>query len=278
MERLRPIACALALLASLLPAATAHAAPELVVRIDGQVVNNHHEMVFPDVEVGDSAQIVVTLRNESAEDLVFSEDPPVQLSGGFAESYALIQPALEVGGKLSPNASTAFALRFEPTIRFANLFTHVYLWTNADGAPFHLSVRGKAIAPVLAVTRDGTAVSSGASIDAAPLATGALSQMVFVIRNEGDAALVFEGDPLVEVSGPDAALFEVVPPALEVGGQLSPNSSSAFALRVVEELTENRTLNATITLETNDGSFVLNLVGDAVSGDESSWGAVKSRY
>lgn len=280
MTQLRPIAGTLALAATLLAGATARAAPELVVRIDGQVVTNNHQMIFPDVEVGESAQLVITVRNEGTEDLIFSEDPPVFLSGGFAESYGLIQPALESGSKLSPNGSTAFAIRFEPTIHFANLFTHAYIWTNADSTPFHLNVRGKSLAPVLAVTFDGDTVSSGASVDVAALATGAVDQLLFVVRNEGDATLVFEGDPLVEISGSDASLFEIIPPALESGGELSPNGSSAFAIRLVEELTANRTLEATITIETNDvdGAFELSIEGDAVSGDETSWGAVKSRY
>lgn len=124
-------------------AGAAWAAPEMVVRVDGQEVFSHDELYFPDTPLGESRRIVVVLRNESNESLEFSETPPVIISGGFPEQFELIQPLLEEDQTLSPNGSTAFAVDFEPDIEFANLFTHVYIYTNETDEPFHMVFRGK---------------------------------------------------------------------------------------------------------------------------------------
>lgn len=271
---------AMILIALALSAAPTTAAPNLVVRIEGEPVPSSHEQMLSDTRVGASTQLIVVLRNEGDEDLVFSETPPISLGGGFPDQFVLIQPALETGNKLSPNGSTAFAIRLEPTFRFASLWTRAFVFTNASAAPFSLGVRGKATAPVLAVSQNGASVADGASVDLSSLASGGTSQLVFVLRNTGDATLHFVGDPLVDVDGPDARLFVVDQPALETGNTLSPNGSTAFAIRLSQALTANRTLDATLTIQTDDldGAFEMMIVGDAVGAGLSSWGAVKARY
>jgi hypothetical protein len=138
-QQSRPLIVFTALITAAFSSAAASA--ELVVRHDGAELANHTELFIPETEVGDTSQLVIVLRNEGIEDLVFSETPPIMLAGGFAEQFELIQPALEVGNLLSPNGSTAFAIRFSPTFELPNAFTHVYIWTSASSTPFHLIVR-----------------------------------------------------------------------------------------------------------------------------------------
>lgn len=217
--------CVVLLAATLLaPSADAQ---DMTVRIDGEVVTSPYDFVFADTPVGESASVVVTLRNQSNQDLVFTEDPPVVLGGGFPEQFQVVQPALESGDRLSPNGSTAFRIDFVPTFRSANVFTRA-----------------------------------------------------FVVRNTGDAPLVFEGEPAVSMVGADAALFTIVQPALESGGVLSPNGSTAFSVRLAEPLSENRTLDASLVIETNDlsGDFAVTISGDVVAGTASSFGALKARF
>ncbi len=270
--------CVVLLAATLLaPSADAQ---DMTVRIDGEVVTSPYDFVFADTPVGESASVVVTLRNESSQDLVFTEDPPVILGGGFPEQFQVVQPALESGNRLSPNGSTAFRIDFVPTFRFVNVFTRAFIYTNAAATPFNLGLQGKATAPVLTVSLDGETVDGGTNLDFAPLASGAIAQYLFVVGNTGDAPLVFEGEPVVSMIGADAALFTIVQPALESGGVLSPNGSTAFSVRLANPLSENRTLDASLVIETNDlsGDFAVTISGVVVAGRASSFGALKARF
>ncbi|MCA9244652.1 MAG: hypothetical protein KDA32_11885 [Phycisphaerales bacterium] len=82
--------------------------------------------------VGDTTRMVIVLRNIGDEDIFFTDDPPISLGGAQATQFTLIQPALEAGGKLSPNGSTAMAIDYSPVVAtpFAN--TQVFMQTS-DG-------------------------------------------------------------------------------------------------------------------------------------------------
>ena len=269
---------ALFVLAALTPAV--QAAPDIVVRIDGTEVENHHEHVFDDTVVGDGADLIVVVRNQGSEDLVFTETPPVTISGGFPDQYELVQPALEAGGKLSPNGSTAFRVTFRPEIHFASLFTHLYLWTNASATPFHLVVRGRSLAPVLEVRYDGEAIATGHDLEIPRVVPGENAQYVFTVRNAGDAPLHFTGDPLVELLGDATDQFVIVPPALEAGALLSPNGSTAFAVRYEPNETPSVAHAVDVRVETDDldGAFIFSIATQPVSADVESWGRLKAGF
>jgi hypothetical protein len=188
-------------LVSAMVTASAVAAPNMVVRIDGQIVENHQEIVFADTAVGASSQIVVTLRNESSETLTFTEDPAITMAGGFPEHFELIQPALEAGGVLSPNGSTAFAVHFQPEFRFTRLFTHVYIWTNAEGSPFHLIFSGRAAGPKMVVKYSGTEIADLEELELPDTPVGATLELELSIENQGDGTLELTGDPRALIAG-----------------------------------------------------------------------------
>jgi hypothetical protein len=226
---------------------------ELVMRFNGQVVESQDEIDMGEIPLGESRQVVLTLRNESAEEIFFSENPPIIKTGGFEDEFSLIQPALEIGNKLSPNGSTAFAVRCEPTFAFANLFTHVYIWTTESATPLHLRFRAAGTAPALAVSVDGQASQSGDTFDMGEVEQGSESTVTVMLTNSGSAPLVVQS---LEFTGDDQ--FEVTDlPSTTI----APNSSESVELTYFADGT---TADSTImTLVTNDtiddvnGEFML---------------------
>jgi hypothetical protein len=182
-------------------AAAAMAQPNLVVRIDGVVQSNNDEVTFPNTVVGESTRIVVVLRNQGNEDLLFSENPPVFVGGGFDGYFGLIQPALESGNKLSPNGSTAFAVDFKPGHRAQRLSTRVFVFTNASAAPFALDLAGRSLGPKMVVKLDGAVINDLGLIEFPETLIGETSELDFTIENQGDADLVLTNDPLVQIFG-----------------------------------------------------------------------------
>jgi hypothetical protein len=89
--------------------------PQLVVRIDGEIVPNTHSVSLGILGPGDVADVVPVLRNQGAADLLFLQEPPLATVIEPDGAVETTQPALEAGGLLSPNGSTAYRLRFAPT-------------------------------------------------------------------------------------------------------------------------------------------------------------------
>lgn len=249
----RSIRLNLALAAALVPAALAQ--PALEVRIDGQVQANHSEQFFAPTTVGQTSSIVVVLRNIGNQPLVFTETPPVMLAGGFAESFAIIQPALESGSQLSPNSSTAFRVDFQPT--FASgiaLFTHVYLWTDASATPFHLVMRGSVQSPKMVVFQDDAEIPDLGSATFPPTEVGQSSEITLRIENQGDAPLsLTETPPALIGGGLGAFMVEVVQ---QPAAELAPDATTEMRLRFTPQ--EDRAYFTRLFVANNENSASMN--------------------
>ena len=230
---------------SLVCLATTAANAELVMRIDGNVTPSFSQIEFGDVLVGESRQIVVVLRNEGAQDIVFTENPPVQLGGAFADQFTLIQPALEAGNKLSPNGSTALAIRCEPEIEFANLTCQMFIFTSLSASPERLTFRAAGVAPHMEVDVDGAPMASGEAIDLGDVTAGETAKVTVTVTNTGAApleilSLDLDGDDTFDTAGP-------------ANTSIAPNSSESFDVTYTANGSD---ADATImTLTTNDTSF-----------------------
>ena len=217
----------------LVGASAAQAQANLVVRVDGVVQSNNQEIVLPDTAVGETSQIVVVIRNEGNQTLGFTEDPPVMLAGGFPEHFEVIQPALETGSTLSPNGSSAFAVRFTPEFRFARLFTHVYLWTDASATPFHLIFSGRATGPDMFVHVGDVEIPDGGLLRFEDTEIGQTSTITLTIENLGDAELQLTGDPLAQVFGGFAFDFTV---EQQPDATIAPNGSTEVRIKFAPTL------------------------------------------
>lgn len=246
-----------ALLTLALIAIPAMAQPELVVRIDGEEIANHEEIFFEDTAIGDSLQIVVVLRNESSENLFFTEQPPIMMAGGFDDSFELVQPALEPGNMLSPNGSTAFAVNFQPNYLYPNLFTHVYIWTNADVSPFHLIFSGAATGPRMVVRQDDFVIEDVGAALFPETEVGQTSEVTLTITNEGTGTLELIGDPAAYVFGGFEFEYEVVEQPATV---LQPGEFTDVTIAYTPIAVHPS--SSRLFIETNEDSLELNGIYD----------------
>jgi hypothetical protein len=74
-------------------------------------------------------------------------------------------------------------------------------------------------------------------------------QHTFTIENRGNADLVLDGSPLVELSGPGAAFYSVGQPALST---IPAGGSTTFSLTFAP--TNHGEQQATVTISNNDGN------------------------
>lgn len=169
-----------ALIAASLVASAAVAQPVLTARIDGVIVNSFDTVQFPaPVAVGQSLRIVVALRNEGNQTLTFTSNPPVSVAGGFSDQFALIQPALETGGTLSPNGSTALAIDLAPNAPIESVFTNMFIFTNASASPFRLRFEGAVAVPKMRVEAGGQTVAANGDVDFGQVRIGESGEVLF---------------------------------------------------------------------------------------------------
>lgn len=267
----------LLVIASALLAGNAHSEPNLVARIDGNVVADNSTISLNGTPFGGIEEFIVVLRNEGNPDLVFDSSEPVVLSTTTPAAFAVIQPALETGDKLSPNGSTAWKLTFTPSQPGA-YEAITTIGTNAADPEFKLTFSGSVVAAEMVVRINGQVVEDNAAVNLGYEGVGGLAQTVITLRNESPVDLLFEGSPAVALTAepPDGAV--VVQPALEAGNKLSPNGSTAYAVQLTPQ--QPGLVTATTSIETNepDSPFELRFagMGIGVNGESDLCGTLQS--
>ncbi len=254
-------------LAATLAATTgaAWAQPQMVATLDGADLPSFSQVNFDEVNLGETRQLVIVLRNQGSQDLEFLETPAVQLSGAFAEQFVVIQPALEVGSKLSPNASTAFAVRFEPTVEFANLNANVFIFTNEQAAPFRLSVRGSGTAPELEVLQDNDLLAAEDQVDFGEVTVGETATLTLDIKNAGSGPLALSQQP--EIAGGLGELVMSIEGSVDT--QIEAGESSPLTVKFTPSDARPYATNLFIHTQSADGNqiFRLNLTGTGVEAE-----------
>lgn len=248
----RPASTWLVLAAATLLSPSVLAAPVLEVRLDGVILGNNQEVTLPPTALGESSPMVIVLRNIGDEGLVFTNDPPVFVFGGFAEQYSLIQPPLESGSKLSPNGSTAFRVDFSPVFVRERIDTRCFIFTNASAAPFALTLTGRGKGPVMVVKQAGSAIADDTAFEFSPTPIGESTTVQFVIENQGDLPLLLTGDPLVQVFGGfdfDFAVVELPAEAIPAG------QSSTFSISFAPTL--ERLYSTRLFIHNNEKSLLI---------------------
>ena len=217
-----------ALLAAALLTATANA--NLVVRLDGQVIPQFGQAQFPETEVGQTAQYVFTLRNESSQNIEFTEEPDIFVGGGFDTYFEVTQPVFFGASVLQPNESTAFAITFAPQHAAANLSTTVFMWTNLGLYRFNVSGAGFELEPAKMVVKlDGAEIADLASVAWTQTLVGETFERTFEIHNEGGVDLhLTENPPVFIAGGLGEFVFSVTQ---QPAGTIAPGAFSQLKVR-----------------------------------------------
>ena len=192
-----------------------------------------------------------TIINTGPEDLVVS---PGTIYGQHPADYSVvIQPDSPVSAN---GGTTTFTIRFHPTtlgIRWAGVS---FANTDSNENPYNFSLGGGGAEPDMAVFGNGSLIPDGSEIPAADDDTdfgdiptsGGFTDHVFTITNTGYIPLNLSGDPLVAITGDDAAEFSVtVDPESPVGPD---RETTTFTLRFDPQ--NSGLKSATVVIENDD--------------------------
>ena len=129
--------------------------------------------------------------------------------------------------------STTFTVRFLPTLRAASASIWVSIASNdSDEGIYDFRIGGLSVAPELELMASGTVIPDGGSLDFGTLeADDSMADQVITISNTASGAFSYRlvlGNGAVTISGPDANLFTLTPPAVT---RLEPGMSTAFTIR-----------------------------------------------
>ncbi len=206
-------------------------APEIAVftglntKVESERVNNVDTNTFAATRLGStSASQTFTIQNTGNTNL---SGLAVTLNGVNPGDFTISALGTTT---LAPKATTTFTVAFAPAI--AGVRTAVVNIASNDGDenPFAINVSGSGIAPNLTIDQpSGTTMTNDGSRDFGVVAVGADTNLTFTLRNIGYGSLSLSGDPLVQVTGPNAADFAVTTqPTTAVFGDFVSVSNSGF--------------------------------------------------
>ena len=223
----------------------------LRVQLDGSTVDSGANIVDSGLLPGATQNFVFTIRNVGGSNLDFADNPPVVLVTADTDNFAIIQPALEAGDKLSPNASSAFRVDWMPDESDTTYSASIVINTDDPDSPFTMTLTlTSGTGPELEVQRNSIPLSSGQIFLDSGLELDVTASYLFTLENVSTVDLLFTGDPAVQIDTLTPSNFSILQPALEFGGKLSPSSSSAFRVDFTPDAPET-TYSGTITIETN---------------------------
>jgi hypothetical protein len=195
------------------------------------------------VAAGFNADLVFTIKNIGTADLT---DLSINIDGADASQFSVFATA--VAPVSGPLGSTTFTIRFSPAS--AGLKTAALHIANNDANenPFDIIITGTGVTgPEIAVEQPlNTNIPDGGSKGFGSVAVGAVADLVFTIKNTGNANLTGLG---ITIDGLDATRFTVVTTATApVSG---PLGTTTFTIRYTPLVAGPQT--AILHIANNDG-------------------------
>lgn len=205
---------------------------------------------LPDIALGGSITKSFTIKNTG--DAVLTIADIVSSSGQFAVSG---KPAT-----VAASGSETFQVKFQPTASGNQTGTITITSDVASKSPFKITVKGKGLAPKLSVEQPaGHSITSGVQADFGSVTNNFSKEIVFTIRNPGDANLEIStfsfADPL------DRTFLITDPAPISVPGGGFDTFTARFSPSALGDYT------AKLTIASNAGSFIINLKGSKVASE-----------
>ncbi|MBN2414531.1 choice-of-anchor D domain-containing protein, partial [bacterium] len=191
---------------------------------------------------GTDTDVVFTIKNTGTAPLTLTT--PLSITGTNADQFSIeSQPT----GPVAAGGSTTFTVRFTPTSTGSKTATISITNGDSDENPYDLTLNGTGTAPEMDLVQGTTDVADGGSYDFGGRATGSDTDVVFTIRNTGNAPLTLT-TPLT-ISGADADQFSI---QSQPTGPVAAGGSTTFTVRFTPTSTGGKT--ASISIANNDGN------------------------
>ena len=189
---------------------------------------------FDSLEVDDGGVTrTFVIKNTGSLDLVLPHVPPVLVQGTHATDFSV---ALQPSTPVAPGNQVTFSVTFNPTGAGIRLAEVVISNNDPDEDPYNFTIQGFGVTyPEMEISGAGITIENGDNspnpsdntyLGDVDVTTG-VGVKTYQITNYGEADLVLDGSPLVQISGADAARFTVTQmPA----STILPGQSTSFEI------------------------------------------------
>ncbi len=152
---------------------------------------------FGQAAVGQTVTRTLAIYNTGTAPLVLTGSTPVTIAGPQAGDYQVKQPSVTT---IAPGGHTSFTISFSPQNSGTRTATAT-IASNATGAgAWQVALSGTGLAPVISMAGSG---------QFGQVMAGQKATQSFSISNRGSAMLQMTGNPLIQITGPQASDFQV---------------------------------------------------------------------
>ncbi len=219
--------------------------PEIDVKVNGTTVSEYD---FGTLTVGNESDAVFEITNSGTAPLQLTDSPIVRITDDSGNQFVVLyQPTTNA---LEPTESTSFTIRFAPTSVGVKTATVSIANNDSDENPFTFTLAGEGTPiplPEIEISSSGDNVAAGTSIDLGEFAIGGTSSTEFVIANNGTAALLLTGAPLVQIENDNQNEFAVT---TQPSDTIGVGSSSTFVVEFEAAAVGSKTIE--IVVPNND--------------------------
>ena len=220
--------------------------PEITVEQGGNSIANGGSKDFGSVASGDNASLTFYIVNEGGSNLLLTNLPKVVINGPDAAMFSVTSPP---SSPLIPGGITSFTVRFSPTSLGTKHAQFTIANNDSDEGVYQISLTGTVLPADIALERPpGMNLSDGGIDNLGVVPVGSSTNFTFTVRNVGGQMLGLNGNPRVNLSGADAAMFTLLDsPAATV----APGESSTFTIRFIP--TSDGPKTAALSIPSTDG-------------------------
>jgi hypothetical protein len=223
---------------------------------------------FGSVEIGIGKEFEFEVENAGNDTLIF-DDPAIEITGNNSTSFTVVKKLLSV----APGETNIFSIKFSPnTIGEKNAIISI---SNNDSTkdPYTFAIKGIAIdpnaSPNITLTGNGIEVTNGSTTpiiengtDFGNASVGLTAEQEFTIFNDSYSNLILDGNPIIAISGTNAADFKVTS---DPNSNLITAKSKVVFTITFEPLTAG-SKTATVTIKNNAQDFVFDIAGTTLGG------------
>lgn len=128
----------------------------------------------------------------------------ISVTGLTGSSFSMVSSP---SATLAPGGSTTFTVRFAPTTGGSKSAAMAIASSDLDENPFDIALQGLAVAPILAVEVQSSAIANNATVSFGQVPVGFVEERVFTIRNAGTSTLTLNS---VGITGTDNRVYNIV--------------------------------------------------------------------
>lgn len=233
--------------------------PDIELQENGVTYASNSSIDFGGILQGTSSTKTISIQNLGTANLTLTSSPVITITGTDAAMFVITQPSSTT---IPVGANIQFTVTFTPTSTGTKTASISITNDDFDESNYIINLTGSSstqLSPEINIVENSVMYASNSSFNFGEIVQGNSTLRTFTIQNLGTAALSLTGNPIVNVTGTDAAMFNITQPT---ANSIAAGANILFV--VTFNPTSTGTKTATISITNNDSdesSYVINLTG-----------------